>query len=108
MWSQTRPATSPAPSKTPAGAKPMPPKGSTAIISKETAARMNPFGSHPWQISGEGWDSWPGIPENPKEWMQGQQGSHQVTWKACRHPWRLQVMQAPEAALLSRPCSSQM
>jgi hypothetical protein len=34
--------------------------------------------------------------------------SHQVTWKACRHPWRLQVMQAPEAALLSRPCSSQM
>lgn len=35
--------------------------------------------------------------------MQGQQGSHQVTWKACGHPWRLQVMQAPEAALLSSP-----
>lgn len=38
----------------------------------------------------------------------GSDWSHHVTWKACRQPCLLQVMQAPVAALLSLPCSSQM
>lgn len=68
------------------------------MTTADRAARTSPLGG--------GWYSGPGAPDNSG--AGGGQGSHQVTWKACRHPWRLQVMQAPEAALLSRPCSSQM
>ena len=40
--------------------------------------------------------------------MLTQLNTDQVTWKACLQPCRLQVMQAPQAALLSLPWSSQI